>query len=1130
MAINVGSLYWSAGIRTKELVKDAKTIKSQFGGLSKSGSALGSVFSPKNLGIAGIATALGAAGKAAFDFSKEYETAFASVRTITNESTEGINDMEQAVIDMTQTIPIGATEGAEALYQIVSAGYDGAEGLQLLEVSARAAVGGITDTATAADGITTILNSYGKEASEASYISDVLFTTVRLGKTTFGELAASISNIAPLAASSGISFEEISASIATLTKQGVPTAQAITQIRSAVLATTEVLGDAAFEGRTLQDAFQAVRDSANGSNSALRESLGRVEALNAVLGLTGDNAKTAASDLEGISTATGAAADAFEVMVETADSQLKLLQNNIKAASKNVGDFLLVNSSGFIKKINRLFEDDNVRIASKASKIANEAKINADKIADAEERRESISKKILELEKQKLDYSNDIVEARKKINAAILPEIFEVPSVALGFKGDFTPVTENKAIVRYATEQYDALDEAQEELQKYLFAIEEGNKKLNEDTPEIEIKLKTLGDLKTELKALQEQLDAVPIEEAPTVNLKIDAKRDEIDKALEVIKEEAEAVTIEPIINAQNVRVGYSESGLQSDIKELQNQKGLAVTYKERAELQNKINVLQKKYSQIINETNSKLRGLDNNVKNINKSTDKGINKATLRWDDYIAVINETNKVINDVVDSFGELDEASQSILSGVSDSISGVFGLATAFEAASTAASALEKSTVILAAISSALKIFTAIGNISKGNEERRTEEYLTQLGIIHASNVALVEQNKLYAEGNSYFSDDKWGTALAGLEAYNQALGFQDNILGELGNSQRDATQTNQAFLVGALSTFALIGQIGTKNEKKQIEAIQKQAKTLETEVEKALGGIAVKTRDRSGVANFFGAADEYESLLKVYPDIINANGSINAEMLKQATNSADLSKADKARLENLIELSELAEESIAQFGDYINSVFGGAGDEVAKAFQTMYETGEDAMLSLQKSFSRMIEAFTNDAIEFALLQPYLNTLNETTRGLGESFARGDIDDKELTSGIIGAIGGFYDELSSIQPIALDLYKQADELAASAGFEDAFSGEGGSAAAETQGLTGSVGSQITEDKGTELVGLWTRTSFDTRAILSANQEMISIQQQIADNTLRTAEGVDLINSRYAGQSTDRDSGNVF
>ena len=128
----------------------------------------------------------------------------------------------------------------------------------MLEIAAKAAVGGVTDTRTAADGLTSIMNAYKIEVGQAANVSDKMFTAVKLGKTNFAEISASISQVAPLAASFGVSIDDVLAALATLTKSGTPTAQAMTQIRSAIQGTAEGVGDTAFEGSTLQDTLQSL--------------------------------------------------------------------------------------------------------------------------------------------------------------------------------------------------------------------------------------------------------------------------------------------------------------------------------------------------------------------------------------------------------------------------------------------------------------------------------------------------------------------------------------------------------------------------------------------------------------------------------------------------------------------------------------------------------------------------------------------------------------------------------------------------------------------------------------------------------------------------------------------------------
>ena len=306
------------------------------------------------------ATAFAKAAKSSYDFEKEFRKNMLEVATISTQVTDDMTGFMNQVISITQEIPIKAPEAAKALYSIVSAGHDGADGMKILEVSAKAAVGGLTETETAADAITTILNAYKMSAEEAGTVSDQLFTTVRLGKTTFGELGASIAQVAPIAAAYGISIDQVLGAVASLTKQGTPTAQAMTQIRAAIQGTAGELGDAAFQGRTFQEALQLIYEKAGGSASKMKEMLGTDEGLAATLALTGKNAKSAASDLGELQSSLGATEAALEKMKDEVGNQMTLLSNNIQAALRPMGEMILKEVSGIAKSFNEAFESGDL--------------------------------------------------------------------------------------------------------------------------------------------------------------------------------------------------------------------------------------------------------------------------------------------------------------------------------------------------------------------------------------------------------------------------------------------------------------------------------------------------------------------------------------------------------------------------------------------------------------------------------------------------------------------------------------------------------------------------------------------------------------------------------------------------
>ncbi len=306
------------------------------------------------------ATAFAQAAKSSYDFEQEFRKNMLEVATISTQVSDDMTGFMNQVMDITREIPIKAPEAARALYEIVSAGHDGADGMKILEVSARSAIGGLTETATAADAITTILNAYNLSADKASSVSDQLFTTVRLGKTTFGELGSSIAQVAPIAAAYGIGIDEVLAAVASLTKQGTPTAEAMTKIRAAIQGTANELGDAAFQGRTFQEALQLINEKAGGSASKMKEMLGTDEGLAAALALTGKNARSAASDLEELRNSLGATEAAFGKMKDEAGNQLILLANNIQAYLRPLGENILKEVSDIAKAFNDAFENNDI--------------------------------------------------------------------------------------------------------------------------------------------------------------------------------------------------------------------------------------------------------------------------------------------------------------------------------------------------------------------------------------------------------------------------------------------------------------------------------------------------------------------------------------------------------------------------------------------------------------------------------------------------------------------------------------------------------------------------------------------------------------------------------------------------
>lgn len=178
----------------------------------------------------------------------DFDDKMRSVNTLAKLGTTEFNKFSNTIANFSaeNKLATSATENAVALYEIYSAnvlrGTTATENMieaqVLLKEASMAATGGLTTTKTAVDIMTTVMNTYGKEAGSISDINDVLFKTVELGKVSYAELANSMSFVLGQATANKVSFRELSAIMATLTDKGQSASIAARELRTMIGAVT----------------------------------------------------------------------------------------------------------------------------------------------------------------------------------------------------------------------------------------------------------------------------------------------------------------------------------------------------------------------------------------------------------------------------------------------------------------------------------------------------------------------------------------------------------------------------------------------------------------------------------------------------------------------------------------------------------------------------------------------------------------------------------------------------------------------------------------------------------------------------------------------------------------------------
>lgn len=123
---------------------------------------------------------------------------------------------------------------SKALFNAVSAGVKASEASEFLATASVLAKAGVTDLKSATLGLTTVINAYGLETSDATRVAEIFFSTQRKGVTTVEELSKSIGVVVPFASQAGISFEELGASMAVTTRSGLDAAKSVTALRAMI--------------------------------------------------------------------------------------------------------------------------------------------------------------------------------------------------------------------------------------------------------------------------------------------------------------------------------------------------------------------------------------------------------------------------------------------------------------------------------------------------------------------------------------------------------------------------------------------------------------------------------------------------------------------------------------------------------------------------------------------------------------------------------------------------------------------------------------------------------------------------------------------------------------------------------
>lgn len=336
---------------TKVATKGLKTVGSAVSFMGKAATVAGS-------GLAILST------KLAGDFQKS----LLEVSTLMkNTSNRQLEIMSRELRSVSQSSGLALSSISKAKYDIVSAGFsNAAESAAILDASTRLAVGGVTTAASAADILTTSLNAMGKDARDVTQVSDILFTTVRLGKTTMTELGASLGQVLPFAKSMNLSLADVGASMATLTASGVNTTEATTALRAAIQALSApsegaktAMAQAGIEVKKFEDGTVDLVSTIGQFEGMNPETITKfIPNVRAVLGIAtmANNFDVLRDNVNQFSSeSAGATEEAFAKMAKGFNTQMNMLKNSVQSVFIEIGNVIIDVIQPTLASVNKEF-------------------------------------------------------------------------------------------------------------------------------------------------------------------------------------------------------------------------------------------------------------------------------------------------------------------------------------------------------------------------------------------------------------------------------------------------------------------------------------------------------------------------------------------------------------------------------------------------------------------------------------------------------------------------------------------------------------------------------------------------------------------------------------------------------
>lgn len=340
MSIGLGTIYAEVALRLDKLDQGMREAESKireaekrFEGFEQAGkrmSDMGKQWTMK------VTAPIVAAGVAIFKTGMDFEENMSKIVGLVGVAQDQVDEWGKDILQLAPQLGKAPKELADGLFFVTSAGFRGAEAMDVLEIAAKGSAAGLGETAMVADALTSAINAYGSENLDATKAADILTAAVREGKMEASALAPVLGSLLPTSSALGIGFDQVAGTLAVMSRTGLSAAEGATSLNAimgTLLKPTEGAKKALDEyGLSMADLRSIAAQGPDGlvnvmrllettfedNEEALAQVIPNVRAFRGAMNILAQDADIVDDVMRGVNESTGALTHGFETASDTA--------------------------------------------------------------------------------------------------------------------------------------------------------------------------------------------------------------------------------------------------------------------------------------------------------------------------------------------------------------------------------------------------------------------------------------------------------------------------------------------------------------------------------------------------------------------------------------------------------------------------------------------------------------------------------------------------------------------------------------------------------------------------------------------------------------------------------------------